>query len=162
MNLLPAAAVFALCTICGFVKSGELRKRSQLLSELKQLVTEFSVAIRCTSPTLDELTDGCGGVFGELLRAARTDSPDIKSAWAIATQRLSECSFCGKEEAAILSELGRELGTCSAQGQLSLLELHGARLAKLSAEAENTAHSKGKLCRSVGSLLGAGLAILII
>lgn len=162
MNLLPAAAVFLLGTVCGHMRSRELRRRSQLLAELSQLITEFSVAIGCTSPTLDELAESCSGVFGELLRAAREDATDIRTAWSAAVEQLSGCSFCGSEESAILSELGRTLGTCSAEGQLSLLALHGARLAKLSAEADRAAVSKGRLYRSVGTLLGAGAAILIV
>lgn len=162
MNLLPAAAVFLLFTAGGHLRSRELRRRSQLLSELSQMTTEFSVAIRCTSPTLDELAEGCGGVFGELLRDSQSSTSDIKAAWMSAVQQLSRCSFCSSAEAAILTELGRGLGTCSAEGQLSLLELHGARLGKLRAEADAAAESKGRLYRSVGSLLGAGAAILII
>ncbi len=162
MNLIPAAAAFLLCTFCGIAKSTELRKRSQLLSELSRTTTEFSIAIRCTSPTLDELAESCSGIFGELLRESRKDTADIKTAWTDAVEQLRSCSFCGKAEAELLAELGRELGTCSAEGQLSLLALHGARLEKLSAEAEEDARGKGKLYRSVGSLLGAGLAILII
>lgn len=162
MRLFAAAAAFITGAVWGIFRSAELRRRAQLLRELKQLITEFSVAIRFTSPTLDELAKDCGGVFGELLRASRRESPDIRSAWADAAAQLSRYSFCGKEEAALLSELGRELGTCSAEGQLALLELHGSRLERLTLEAEDAAKSKGKLFRSVGALLGAGAAVLII
>ncbi len=162
MRLLIAAAAFLIGTVWGIGKSNSFLKRAKLISQLKQIITEFSVAIRCTAPTLDELADNCSGVFGELLRAARQECSDIRAAWQNAVQQLSLCSFCGKEETAILSELGRELGTCSAEGQLALLELHRCRLDKLSLEADDSARSKGKLFRSVGALLGAGAAVLII
>lgn len=162
MKLFAAFAAFITGVLWGISRSTRLRKRAQLLSELRQLITEFSVAIRCTAPTLDELAEGCGGVFGELLRAARNECPDIRSAWTNAVQQLGSCNFCGKDESAILTELGRELGTCSAEGQLALLELHQSRLDKLSQEAEDAAKSKGKLFRSVGALLGAGAAVLMI
>lgn len=162
MRLVAAVCVFIIGAAWGILKSSELRRRVQLIAELKQLITEFSVAIRCTAPTLDELADGCGGIFGELLRNARHETDDIRSAWQTAAQQLSDCSFCGKEETAILTELGRELGTCSAEGQLELLELHQSRLDKLLTEAEVSAKSKGKMFHSVGALLGAGAAVLII
>ena len=162
MRLFVAAAAFITGTVWGIHKSSELHKRARLLAELKQLITEFSVAIRCTAPTLDELADSCSGIFGELLRSARQECSDIRNAWSVAAERLSACGFCGKDEAAILSVLGRELGTCSAEGQLALLELQRNRMDKLSIEADDCAKSKGKLLRSVGALLGAGAAILII
>ena len=162
MRLVAAVWVFIIGAVWGILKSSELRRRVQLIAELKQLITEFSVAIRCTAPTLDELADGCGGIFGELLRNARQETDDIRSAWQTAAQQLSNCSFCGTEEAAILTELGRELGTCAAEGQLKLLELHQSRLDKLLTEADDSAKSKGKMFHSVGALLGAGAAVLII
>lgn len=162
MRLFAALAAFLVGVLWGMSGSRRLRKRALLLSELRQLITEFSVAIRCTAPTLDELADSCSGVFGELLRAARQECPDIRGAWMNAVQQLGSCDFCGKEESAVLTELGRELGTCSAEGQLALLELHRCRLEKLSQEADEAAKSKGKLFRSVGALLGAGAAVLMI
>ncbi len=162
MRILIAAAAFTAGAVWGVCKSSTFHKRAQLISELKRLTTEFSIAIRCTAPTLDELARDCSGIFGELLRSEMQKCPDIRCAWQNAVQRLSVCGFCGKEETAVLSELGRELGTCSAEGQLAMLELHRCRLDKLSAEADECAKSKGKLFRSVGALLGAGAAVLII
>lgn len=162
MNILAAITAFILCTAYGMIRCTDLKKRSRLLSELKRLTVDFAVAIRFTSPTLDELAESCCGVFGDLLRCCRKNAPDIRSAWAEAATQLSQCSFCGREESEILFSLGRELGTCPTQGQLSLLELHETRLNSLCAQAEQAAHSKGKLYRSVGMLLGAGMAILII
>ncbi len=162
MNIIPALCAFLLCAVYGLNKSGELKRRSQLISELKQLVTEFSVRMRCTAPTLTELSESCGGVFGELLRRQCETSPDIRTAWENACAALLGCSFCKREEYLILSEMGRKLGTCSTDGQLSLLSLYSEQLSALSAEAEEALRTKGKLCRSVSALLGAGLAIIIV
>lgn len=162
MSIIPAAGAFALCLLWGIERSTRLKKRALLLAELKQLITEFSVAIRCTAPTLDELVLHCSGVFGELLRQQLANSPDVRCAWAEAVLQLSHCSFCGSEEASILSDLGRDLGTCSAEGQLSLLTMHLERLSRLCAEAEQDRKIKGKLFRSVGTLTGLGAAILIL
>ncbi len=162
MRLISAAAVFAVCTVVGFMKGAALRRRVQLLTELRRMVTELAVAIRCTAPTLDELAEDCCGVFGELLRHERRSAPDLPTAWELASQRLGECAFCGAEERSLLLTLGRELGTCSAEGQLRLLELHNERLTRLLSEAEESSRSKGKLFRSVGALLGAGAAVMIV
>lgn len=162
MNIILAAAAFTLCTAGGLYKSALLKKRAALLCQLKQLVSGFSIGIRYTAPTLDELADGCSGVFGELLRQARQTSPNIKSAWQEAAAQLAALPFSGEEEARLMAQLGRELGTCDAAGQLSMLEMYAERLKKLSDEAEESAAAKGKLLRSAGTLLGIGAAILII
>ncbi len=162
MNILPAAAAFLICLVIGIAKSTELKKRSLLLAELKQLTTEFSISIRCTAPTLDELCESCTGVFGELLREKKAESSDIRTVWSSAAEQLAACPFCHKDEARLLLEMGQALGTCNAEGQLSLLEMYGAKLESISKSAEKDLLTKGKMCRSVSALLGAGIAVLII
>lgn len=162
MRVLAALVIFALGVIMGYTKSTELKKRSQLLTELKQLIRELSVRIAYTAPTLDELSEDCGGLFGELLRNERSQACDIRAAWSGAVDRLSEYTFCGGEEAALMRELGSTLGTSDVQGQLSMLDMYAARLSVLSAAAEEALRTKGKMFRSVGALLGAGLAVLVI
>lgn len=162
MRLFPAAAVFVLCLSFGLLRARELKRRSRLLNELRQLILEIEVNLRYTAPTLDELSESCCGVFGELLRQERESSPDIKQAWKSAVERLSDCPFCGRAEAALLDGLGQALGTSDTEGQLSILGLHRARLERLCTEAEQEQRTKGKLYRSVSALLGAGIAVLII
>ncbi len=162
MRLLPAFIAFLLCVCFGLIRARELKRRSLLLSELKQFLLELEVSIRYTAPTLDELSESCCGVFGELLRQERESSPDIKQAWKSAVKRLSDCPFCGRAEASLLNELGQALGTSDAEGQLSILGLHRTRLERLCTEAEQEHKTKGKLYRSVSALLGAGIAVLIL
>lgn len=162
MNIFPAALAFLLCLFFGFMKSGELKKRSLLLNELKRLIAELSVKLRYTAPTLDELSEDITGAFAELLREERAQTPDIKTAWGNAADRLAAFTFCQREEGALIKELGQALGTCDTAGQLSLLEMYGARLERLAETAEENSKTKGKLFRSVGALLGAGIAVLII
>ncbi len=162
MRLLTAFLVFAAFTAGGLLKSSELKRRTLLLRELVRLVSDLSAAIRCTAPTLDELAEDCRGVFGELLRESRRASPDSRTAWLTAAKRLGGCTFCGREEAALLLSLAGELGTSPAESQLSMLKLYGERLQGLLSDAEQLSRSRGKLCRSVGALLGAGAAIMIV
>ncbi len=162
MNIIPAFIAFVFCAAVGLWKSSQLKKRALLLSELTQLVADISLGIRCTAPTLDELSDNCQGIFGQLLQDARSSSCDIKDAWQIASRQLSRLSYADRSEAELISQLGQSLGSCDVKGQLSMLEMYGEKLKKLSCEAEESAKVRGKLFRSVGTLLGAGIAILII
>lgn len=162
MNIALAAAAFIVGTIAGLWKSGELKKRALLLSQLRQLTADLSVSIRYTAPTLGELANTCTGTFGALLSEERQTSPDIKTAWKQAAQRLSELSYVETDEAEIMQKLANELGASSAEGQLSMLALYEEKLKSISQQAEECAKTKGKLLRSVGALLGAGAAVLIV
>lgn len=162
MNIFPAAIVFLICMAAGFLKSSHLKRRVQLLSELRQLTSEFSVSIGYIAPTLDELADSCSGIFGQLLHQQRQHCLDIRTAWSNAVQQLSEYSFCEKYETELLRDLGKRLGTCDTNGQLSILKMYNEKFAVLCTQAEEIAATKGKLFRSIGTLAGAGAAILII
>ena len=162
MNIALAAAAFIVGTFTGLWKSAELKKRAMLISQLRQLTADISVSIRYTAPTLDELSNNCMGVFGSLLCEARQGSPDIKNAWKLAAKRLSELSYVEAAEAEIMQKLANELGASNAEGQLSILAMCEEKLKTISHEAEECVKTKGKLLRSVGALLGAGAAVLIV
>lgn len=162
MGIFTAAGVFLLCALWGASRSSSLKKRVQLLNELRQLVTDFSVEIDCVAPTLYELCESCCGVFGELLREELKAAPDVRAAWSSAADRLSRCSFCMQPEQQIIRQLGAELGTCQASGQLSLLAMQGEKLAALYQKAQHEEQTRGRLYRSVGTLVGLGAAILVI
>lgn len=162
MKIIPAGLVFFVCCGTGLLRSMRLRRRLELLSELRQMLAEFSVGISFTAPTLDELAQSACGIFGKLLRGCREELPDIKSAWERACQSLERYSWCGAEEAGLLKSLGRSLGTSCAQGQLSLIALYAERLESLERSASEEYERKGKLFRSVGALAGAAAAVLIL
>jgi len=162
MNIALAAAAFIIGTFTGLWKSAELKKRALLISQLRQLTADISVSIRYTAPTLDELADNCTGVFGTLLCEARQGSLDIKKAWKQAAKRLSELPYIEAAEAEIIQKLANELGASDTEGQLSMLAMCEEKLKNISLEAEECVKTKGKLLRSVGALLGAGAAVLIV
>lgn len=162
MRLFLAAAVFGLCTFYGFSASSDLKKRVQLLSELSQMTAGMALEIGYTAPTLDELAQGCRGAFAQLLRQELSETDDIHAAWSAATKRLSGYGFCGDEEAELLLKMGAGLGTSDAEGQLSMLSMYREQLSQLKTDAEERFRVKGKLMRSVGTLLGAGIAVLIV
>ena len=139
-----------------------LKRRCTLLGELRLLLEHYSIEIACTAPTLDELARLGQGEFGELLRCCAEDEPDIRQAWSCAVTRLGELPHCGSEEAELMAELGRELGTCPAESQLSLLKLYAARLDMLYQQAEKISEQKGRLYRSGGVLAGLGAAVMLL
>lgn len=162
MRIAAGLLIMLVCAVCGFRGSILLKRRCGLISELRLLVEHYAIEISCTAPTLSELAKQGQGEFGEILRSCAEEEPDIRQAWRSAVSRLSELSYCGKEEAELMSELGRELGTCPAKGQLSLFKLYSARLDRLYQQAEKNFEQKGRLYRSGGVLAGLCAAVLLL
>ena len=161
MKPLLALTAFFLCAAAGWRKSLMLSQRKKLLSELSAMLVGFSIGIRCTAATLDELCDRAEGRFAQLLLSCREECPDIRSAWEAACDRLSAQPLFA-EEAALLREFGAKLGSTDAAGQLALIELYGGRLSEREKSAADELSKKEKLYRSVGALCGLGAAIIII
>ena len=161
MRTLAAAAAFALCVIVGLRKSAALKRRSELLAELRTMLRIFSIEIRCCALTLEELCERADGKFGELLRAARESCDDIRTAWDNACSEMTRSGYSG-EEAELMRSLGKELGTSDCAGQEQLLELYFERISALYEAASADNGKKARLFRSVGFLCGAGAAVLLI
>ena len=162
MNLLPAAALFAACTIIGLRQSRILRLSAENLAELEQLCTEISLEMRCTAPPLERLAGSLHGEFARLLNSELSNGAVIHSAWANACDKLGKFAFCKTDEQQLLRELGAALGTTSAESQVGLLELYKGRFSELRKAAVEEYRRKGRLFRSIGALAGAGAAVLVL
>lgn len=162
MNIIPAAALFAACTIIGLRQSRMLRLRAENLRELEQLCADTALEMRCTAPLLERIAPSLHGEFAAMLNSELESGCGVKQAWSSACGRLGGCAFCKGEELQLLKELGNSLGTTAADGQLKLLELYRGRFSELRAAAAEEYHQKGRLLRSVGALAGAGAAVLVL
>lgn len=161
MRVFTAFAAFSACFAAGLYKSFLLKRRAVVLEELCRMVKSFSVEIRYTAPTLDELCGKSEGVFAEILNECRKDS-DIHAAWDSACAILSKKPYCSREEAELLRNLGSSLGASDIAGQLSILEMYSEKLSDISRTASEEAAGKGKLFRSVGMLCGIGAAVIAV
>ncbi len=157
MRWAAAIAVFLLCALEGRRRSRLLKDRVMLLSELGVMLENFSIEIKCRALTLDELLSAESGRFARLVQQKRTNSPDIRSAWRSACEELPK-----SRERTLLTELGRSFGTSDKSGQIRLLEMYGAQIARLRDEAESCYNKKGEALSKVGMLCGAAAAILIL
>lgn len=155
-----AAAAFVLCVLAGLGKCRTAKRRCELLSELVRMLSGFSVRIRCTAPTLEELIGEDSGIFAQLVRE-ELRSGCIRSAWVAACERLRALPYCREEEAALLKKLGQSLGRSDREGEICTLNLYGEQLSALSEAAREEYSRKGRMFRSVGALCGLGAAIMI-
>lgn len=154
-----AFAAFALCAFAGVGKSRIVKKRCELLEELVRTLGAFEIRIGCTAPQLAELISGDSSLFCGLVRAE--NSGNIRKAWAAACAKLEALPYCGKEEAALLRQLGMALGKSDRAGEVSLIKMYKQELNALYESAQEELAKKGGLFRSVGALCGIGAAIMI-
>ena len=162
MKLAAGLMILFICGGWGLAQRIKLRRRCELLRELRLMLEQYSIKISCTAPTLEQLARESEGVFGSILWECAAETPDIRSAWSSSVQRLSALPCCGKEEAKMLAELGRALGTCPAESEISLLRLYSGQMDRLCDEAEKTSEQKGRLYSSGGILAGLAAAVLLL
>lgn len=158
LRLLAAATAFAVCVLEGYRRSRELKERAVFLAEISSLLERFIIGIKSFKRTSDELLENENGEFAGLVKGFRSERTDIRAAWEKACGTLPN----KREEAALLSELGRSLGASDTESTLLLLEQCGERIAALKAEADAEYSKRGKAIFQVGTLCGIGAAVLII
>lgn len=162
MKLAAGLIILVICGGWGISRRANLKRRCVLLRELRLMLEQYSIRIACTAPTLEQLAADGQGEFSVILRKCMEGNTDIRSAWTQAVKQLSALPHCGKEEAAVLAELGNSLGTCPAESEISLLRLQSAELDRLITQAEKISEQKGRLYSSGGILAGLAAAVLLL
>lgn len=158
LRLLAAATAFAVGALWGYRKSRELKDRAAFLAEISALLERFCAGIKTYKRTSDELLENENGEFARLVKGYRSEQPDIRAAWEKACGDLP----AKREETALLSELGRTLGSSDTESTLRLLEQCAARITHLKNAAEAEFAKRGRAVFQIGALCGAGAAVLII
>lgn len=157
-RLLAAALALGIGASWGFGRKHELRERVVFLSEISSLLERFITGIKNFKRTSDELLENENGAFAGLVKSFRDDRNDIRAAWEKACEQLPK----KREETALLSELGRSLGSSDTESTLRLLERCAERISQLKSAAEAEFEKRGKAEFRIGALCGIGAAILII
>lgn len=158
LRIFAAAIAFLICMFEGYRRSRELKDRAVFLSETALLLERFSIGIRCSGRTSDELLERESGHFAVLVKTIKNDCGDMRTAWEKACDSLPK----KREETALLRELGRTLGASDKESALRLLERCKAEMSVLKSSAEAEYSKRGKAFFQVGTLCGIGAAVLII
>lgn len=158
LRLLAAAGAFAVGAFAGYRKSRELKDRAVFLAEIGSLLESFYIGIESFKRTSDELLENENGEFARLVKSYRSERADIREAWEKACGQLPQKN----EETALLSELGRSLGSSDTESTLRLLEQCAAQISRLKAAADAEFAKRGRAVFRVGALCGIGAAVLII
>lgn len=87
---------------------------------------------------------------------------DFSVAWSNAIRSCKDQSSLKDDDIKILISVGNELGKSDIDGQISTLSLYRDMLSRSLASAIDEKHSKGKMYRNLGALIGVGIAIILI
>jgi len=138
-------------------RASALKKRERLLLEITGLLENMAVQIKYRALPLGDLFETLKG--GEFINKVLEDkNPNRREAWNNAINEFSELT----DEREILLMVGNSLGKSDIEGQISMLELNKKLLRARHKEASETSLKKGAMYRSVGLLMGLGLAIIVI
>lgn len=157
--------IFAACCFLGMYMSAAMKKKLERLGLYRRMTEEISTLIRYRSLTVREIIAGLksGGSYKELEFLQNRDYSDkSRPAGEIWLESVISDNTLSDEEKRLLSELGTKLGTTDTEGQLSVIAVFGEELDAMIKKQNEMYRVKGRLCRSMGILVGAMFGIMII
>ncbi|HRU96363.1 MAG TPA: stage III sporulation protein AB [Ruminococcus sp.] len=161
-----AALLFA---VSGFMwgnsKSMQFKRKVEVCVQLDELLRFFDMRIRYRCDDVYEIcreldtASFSSLTFISLLPVDYSPCVDFHEAWCSAVTSQDEL---GDEEKNLLVRFGNVLGTCDAEGFHTAVEALRAELDILSSRRRDEYRTKGRVCRSIGPMLGivAGLAVI--
>ena len=164
--MLKAAGLFLLFSGCfslGIGKSRGLKKRLELLRELKKLLLLLSGEIRCAKTPLPE-------AFRKIGRKAEdpfgTFFQKVAEELTGENRKLPETAFSRQmkllKESPLTPDLGKDLGYPDLSVQLETLKLFEENLEELIKKAAADYRGKAKVYRYLGALAGLFLVVFLI
>ena len=171
--MLKTAGLFLLFSGCfslGIGKSRSLKKRLELLKELKKLLLLLSGEIRCAKMPLPEAFQKIGSKAEEPFR---TFFKKVAGELAGEGRRLPETAFSNQigllkestlmpEDRKFLLDLGKDLGYPDLSVQLETLKLFEEDLEELIKKAAEDYREKAKAYQYLGVLAGLFLVVFLI
>ena len=162
--------LFVSCCMCGLSKSRNLKKRVELLGELKCMILYLAGEIRCMHETLPEAFQRISGrlktPYRELLRkiAEEMEREGKKTIVEIFDREVSELKNFpfDKEDLELIKNLGKQLGYLDIQMQLKNLELCEGLVEVSMKKASAEYLQKAKMYRYMGVLAGLFLVIILV
>lgn len=158
LKFMGAAAVISSAAMAGFVMSGELRERIDILREIQQSAVYIKSEIEYRSPVFEECFRRRGRLFSkasEYIGEGLSPSAALKKS-ADETARLTA------EDKEIIYSYADGLDAEEVNGQTANVSLLISHLGEDIREAEAQMRAKGRLYRSGGVLAGIGFVIILL
>ncbi len=158
-KFLGMGAVMTASIITGFLMSKELKKRVDILKDIRQSAIYIKTDLEYRAPVIGECFKGRGEFFSKVGKILEEDFTMPKNAFEKACKEFKELN---KDDEAALISYAENLCCEEISGQVvnisQLIEEFSIRIEN----AENEYREKGRLYRSGGVLAGLGLIILLI
>lgn len=152
-------------TFAGCYFSSAVKNRLVMLKKLNYMLEEILLLLRYRSATVYEIAeilaaDERFGEFEFLKNIRRGDKP-FRQCWQ---EAVYACCIRGmkKSDTELIADIGNKLGTSDLEGQIGTVMLQREELRAAIAAAEEECAKKAKLYRSLGTLTGAFISIMLI
>ncbi|MEG1525181.1 MAG: stage III sporulation protein AB [Clostridia bacterium] len=163
-------AAFGGCVFLGLTASNRIRLRLEVLRELCEAVRRLQLGVLYTNMPVGELLGGCAGRHtGATFHSAServVGGERLIDAWLCETARspakIGVFDCLTERDRQLLNDYFSILGTSGRMAQRESAELMIHELEQNQLEAEDTYTKKGRVYRTMGVLLGAGVAILLL
>lgn len=158
--------VFLACAYIGRVISSQYKNRVEELKEMKKSFLALETKMKYTYETLPEIFieigKGLKPNIGEIFKNASIQMQEktAKEAWKEAIDK-SKTSM-KKEDLEVLKGFGKLLGKTDMEGQVSQIELTNGFLETQIEKAEKELVKNEKLYKTLGTVFGLALVILLI
>ena len=154
-------------SLLGWKLSHKLKNRASSLKAYKAFLDEISTKIRFQNTVVERLIEEaiCSQNYPELdfltevNKQVQNEIP-FEKAWNDSVSN-SNCDFL-VEDIEIVRRLANYLGKSDTVGQISTIDLQKSMIDKLIVTADEEVLKKGKMYRSVCTLAGAGIGIMLI
>lgn len=160
------AVIIAASTLAGNYFSCMLKYRLSSLRKMNYMIDEIIMMIRFRSPTVYEIAESLAKSerfigFDFLNKVSSDKGIPFCESWREAVSAEPPKGMKASD-IELLTDVGRKLGTSDAESQINTLRLQQAELTSVIAAAEADYAKKGKLYRSMGTLAGAFISIMLI
>lgn len=164
LKFLICMAIILICTYLGFEKAKKYEIRTIELQRIKNGFNFFKSKIEFTYEPIKDILDEISKTvyFDEENIFRKTNKYmeflDVSQAWRKAIEEENKINTEDKE---ILKQFGKLLGKTDKKGQISEIELSLNFTQSQIEKAEYAKRKNTKLYKSLGSLIGLGIAIIL-
>lgn len=151
--------------LAGLAKRDRLKKRSELLEEVRLFVITLGSGIRFGLVPPDEAICAVkctSDSFFGICRGNILGGMNVTEAWLEAADSCRQMNYLKKDEAELVRRLGSQIGIYDARQQLAVLSEQEERLARISSDAREEYIRQSRLYMSCCPLAGTAAALLII
>lgn len=159
-------AIFLACSYAGIMISGRYKKRVEELKEMKKSFLGLETKMKYTYDLLpeifNEIANGLSKNIAEIFQMAsfQMKEKSAKEAWQESIENSK--TNMNKEDLEILKGFGKLLGKTDMEGQVGQIELTNEFLDTQIEKAEKELAKNEKLYKTLGTVLGLALVILLI